>query len=137
MSNVVKLVGAWPNNIEDELNAVLPSDVRASNQGDSSLGAVSLGDIGSLVSAAAAVISVGLTLWNARQTGKQNAAPEVDELNQDIQRKGVFGIRVEKVQPSATEPGVVRIEVADQTSGNQFRFQADISDDEVCVSIEK
>ena len=58
MSNLVKLVGSWPKDFEQELNQVIPADIQVENAGDSSLGAVSLGDIGSLVSASAAVVTI-------------------------------------------------------------------------------
>jgi hypothetical protein len=128
MSNMIfELAGAWPEGVEQRMQAIVADEVELMRETEAGRGALSWGDIGSLVQAGAAVVTVVLTLWQIRiaaSNAKKEPTPaSPQELTLVVRHEGLFGSEVNEVNEA--EGGVqLHVAIRDSASGEVFRFSA-------------
>jgi hypothetical protein len=144
----VRLVGEWPSDIGGEVEYYLGSDISVQSIDASYPGAMlPWAELGTLISATAAAITVCLNIWDRlknRSAVSSVSSPEsqlplnkaeVVELKKAINEKGIFGVEVQRI--IITEDRTVFVSIYNEVSAELFNFRSGVELNVITVAIEK
>lgn len=137
MTTKIQLLGHWPDKVETQLEAVVPKEVIVERVGRIVLGVIPWGDVTSLISATAAVISVAISFISLKRDGIKEGAQHPDSLTKAIKRDGIFGVKISSVIISDGNEKNFKIMVSDETSAVNHGFIVIIENGSISISIKQ
>ena len=134
---VITLLGSWPVRYDREVEGMLGGTVSIRvDPSQPSFGAFPLAETGSLISAGAAVVTLGLILWDRLRPGAadEEEKPDPQELTNIVRRRGIFGVEVRNLTGGGGRDTTWTLEVRDETSGRVFQFETNADEEGLTVS---
>jgi hypothetical protein len=123
----IALGGTWPAGVAAGLTSLLGGQPTVlEERATLERGMLPWADIASLVSAAAAAITVGLVIWDRRSAARRAEKadhPPVDELDRHVKQQGIFGVSIEQVAIDPARSECMTVQVYHGSSGRQFQFE--------------
>lgn len=129
----VHLNGAWPSGTIDELQQTL-GDEFAFECDSETKAMMPWADIGSLVSAAAAVVTTVVMLWGKYKNRSELESPELETVNDAVRAHGIFSIAVVSAAKDC-QGKVITIEVRENTSNSSYKFEVEDNPSESRMSL--
>jgi hypothetical protein len=144
----VELVGEWPTEIGKDIQYYLGSDidVRSTNAYFQNA-MMPWADLEALISAAAASITLCLSLWDRLSTyfaaspsmKKEKRIPlkksEVTDLKRAINERGIFGVDIQRI--SAMRDSGLKVEIYHEVSAESFHFQLSLESNKIFIAIDE
>jgi hypothetical protein len=144
----IKLIGEWPSDIGRDIEYYLGSDIRVQSV-DASFSSAMLpwAELGTLISATAAAITLFLNVWDRlknRSAVSSTSTPErqpplskaeVVELKKAINERGIFGAEIQRIV--ITEDKAVFVSIYNEISAESFNFKLGVELNVITVAVEK